>query len=101
MAPLFVSPERSVKVSITNGILELGGAIQSRGAPAAVLQTINPLLKAREIMVETNTGKMKIGDGIHNWNDLEYAGGLSSETLTMTLVDENETEITKEVAIWN
>ena len=89
------------EMNIINGVLELGGAIQSRGGTAANLAAVNPLLKAREIMVETNTGKMKIGDGIHNWNDLEYAGGLSSETLTMTLVDENETEITKEVAIWN
>ena len=89
------------EMNIINGVLELGGAIQSRGGTAANLAAVNPLLKAREIMVETDTGKMKIGDGIHNWNDLDYAGGLSSETWTLVLDDENDTTITKEVAVWN
>ena len=34
--------------------------------------TVNPLLLNGEQGYETNTGKMKIGDGIHNWNDLSY-----------------------------
>ena len=87
-------------MSINNGVLQASGGIQSRGGTAANLAAANPLLKAREIMVETDTGKMKIGDGVHNWNALEYAGGLGSETWTMVLDDGNDTTITKEVAVW-
>lgn len=35
----------------------------------------NPRLENKEIGYERETGKYKIGDGIHNWNDLEYAFG--------------------------
>ena len=93
-------------MSINNGVLQASGGIQSRGGTAANLAAANPLLKAREIMVETDTGKMKIGDGVHNWNALDYVGGsgsaagLTSETWIMVLDDGNDTEITKEVAVW-
>ena len=86
-------------MNITNGVLKLGKPIQNRGGIAAILSEANPLLKAREIMVETDTGKMKIGDGIHSWNDLEYAGNLSSETWSMVLNGE-KTSVNKEVVIW-
>lgn len=32
----------------------------------------NPILLAREPGFESNTGKMKFGDGVHHWNDLPY-----------------------------
>ena len=34
--------------------------------------TANPLLLAGEIGLETNTNRMKLGDGILRWNDLPY-----------------------------
>ena len=40
---------------------------------------VNPLLLNGEIGLEIDTRKFKIGDGIHNWNDLEYAMGISQE----------------------
>lgn len=32
----------------------------------------NPLLQRGEIGIEQDTKKLKIGDGIHRWNDLDY-----------------------------
>jgi hypothetical protein len=32
----------------------------------------NPVLLDGEMGYEKDTGKMKIGDGIHRWNDLPY-----------------------------
>ena len=61
--------------TIENGILKIDGTIKLRGGTYTALSTANPLLAAREIMVEVDTGKIKVGDGVHNWNDLSYAGG--------------------------
>ena len=60
---------------IENGILKPSGVIQLRGGTYAVMTAANPLLARREIAVEIDTGKIKVGDGVHNWNDLPYAGG--------------------------
>lgn len=35
----------------------------------------NPLLQKGEIAVESDTRRMKIGDGVTRWNDLEYIAG--------------------------
>lgn len=35
-------------------------------------EQVNPLLKLAEPGFETNTNRMKIGDGIRRWNDLPY-----------------------------
>lgn len=42
----------------------------------------NPVLSAGEPGVETDTGQMKIGDGITAWNNLPYtgAGGVALDT---------------------
>jgi hypothetical protein len=34
----------------------------------------NPFLLAGEPCSEYDTGKLKIGDGVHNWRDLPYVG---------------------------
>lgn len=36
--------------------------------------TANPILLAGEIGIESDTNKIKVGDGITNWNDLAYFG---------------------------
>ena len=36
--------------------------------------SINPVLYAGEPGVETNTGQIKVGDGIRTWNQLPYVG---------------------------
>lgn len=59
---------------IENNTLKLDGVIQLRGGFSSVLSTVNPLPARREIMVEIDTGKIKVGDGTHKWNDLPYSG---------------------------
>lgn len=58
---------------IENGVLKPDGAIQLRGGVSSVLTAENPMPLRREIMLEVDTGRCKIGDGIHRWNELNYA----------------------------
>ena len=68
---------------IENGVLKPTGVIQLRGGTSEVLSEVNPLPERREIMCEVDTGKLKVGDGIHTWNDLPYSGGTATQaTLT-------------------
>ena len=60
-----------------NNILTSIVVIQHRGGTTSALQQMNPLLERREIVVETDTGKLKVGDGVHNWKDLPYSGASS------------------------
>ena len=46
--------------------------IQLRGGTMAQWATANPILASREPAIETDTGKMKIGNGSTPWNDLPY-----------------------------
>ena len=59
-------------MTINAGVLKLSSGIQLRGGRADILQAVNPVLLEREIMIETDTGKLKIGNGISAWNDLAY-----------------------------
>lgn len=45
-----------------------------RGGPAAEWTLIDPILLEREPGVETNTGALKIGDGVRRWSQLPYSG---------------------------
>ena len=47
--------------------------IQLRGGTASQWTAANPILANREPGVETNTGLMKIGDGVTAWNALPYS----------------------------
>jgi len=49
--------------------------IQQRRGTAAEWLAANPVLAAGEIGVETDTFKMKIGDGVLAWDVLPYASG--------------------------
>ena len=49
--------------------------IQIRRDTSTNWQTINPTLAQGELGYETDTGKLKIGDGVTAWNDLPYFGG--------------------------
>jgi hypothetical protein len=46
--------------------------IQFRRGLAADWTSVNPTLRQGEPGFETDTGLMKIGDGVHNWRDLKY-----------------------------
>lgn len=47
--------------------------IQVRRDTAANWTSVNPTLAAGEMGYETNTGKIKFGDGTTAWNSLSYA----------------------------
>ena len=47
--------------------------IQLRRGISTTWTTDNPELAQGEVGFETDTGKFKIGDGIHLWNSLSYA----------------------------
>jgi hypothetical protein len=57
--------------------------IQTKGGTAAALTAANPVLAARELCVETDTGRGKIGNGTDEWNDLDYVfeGALAGGTV--------------------
>jgi lysophospholipase L1-like esterase len=46
--------------------------IQQRGGTAAEWASANPVLAARELGLETDTRKVKFGNGTGNWNSLPY-----------------------------
>lgn len=54
--------------------------IQLRGGTTAQWTIANPILAAREPGLETDTGKVKYGNGTDDWADLPYASGGSGET---------------------
>ena len=49
--------------------------MQQKRGTASEWSTSNPLLLAGEIGFETDTKKIKVGDGTNNWNALAYAAG--------------------------
>lgn len=57
--------------------------IQLRRDTAANWTAVNPILRAGEAGYETNTGRMKIGDGTSHWAALPYVtSGGTLEALT-------------------
>jgi hypothetical protein len=54
---------------------ELPYRFRVRGGTAADLATVNEVLLRRELCIELDTGRMKLGDGVTAWNDLTYSGG--------------------------
>lgn len=53
----------------------LKATIRLRGGTAAQWSSANPILAAREVGLETDTRKIKIGDGVTAWNSLPYIEG--------------------------
>lgn len=52
--------------------------IKLRRDSAADWTSADPILAEGELGLETDTTKIKIGDGTNNWSDLEYFGNLES-----------------------
>lgn len=59
-------------------------SILTRGGTAAQWTAANPILAAREVGVETDTGKLKVGNGSTAWTSLAYGGGYESGTRNIT-----------------
>jgi len=51
--------------------------IKIRRDTAAKWASVNPILSAGEPGFETDTLKVKYGDGVHAWNNLSYASSPS------------------------
>ena len=51
----------------------MASRIQVRGGTAAQWTSANPILAHRELAAETDTFKMKMGDGVTPWTGLPYA----------------------------
>ena len=79
--------------------------IQLLRGTSEALTASNPVLLAGELGFETDTGRFKFGDGVTAWQGLKYAAatadGLTQETWTVVLDDEDETTIEKKVALWS
>lgn len=56
--------------------------MQQTGDTAANWASNNPVLASRQLGVETDTGKFKIGDGVTHWTTLGYAGGSAPDATT-------------------
>jgi hypothetical protein len=52
---------------------------------ASAIAASNPVLAAGEFGIETDTGRMKIGDGVTAWNSLGYFVPSASDISTGTL----------------
>lgn len=81
-------------MAIGNGVLKLTNSLQLRGGTADDLASVNPELSPREIVVETDTGRTKIGQNLptsgfqddtrpssNHWNNLPYSGGVLGSEL--------------------
>lgn len=70
--------------------------LQCRHDSKLAWQQVNPVLCAGEIGVETDTGKIKVGNGETVWLDLSYLGGESAQTglFSITVNDVGELVLT-------
>ena len=75
--------------------------LKLRRGSKATLKALNPLLLEGEPMVELDTGRMKVGDGVKRWNALKYVGGGSGGSVPsistfkiVSLRDTNNNEYT-------
>ena len=50
--------------------------VQFRRDTKARWAEVNPILMEGEIGLETDTNNIKMGDGVHTWNELEYGVGI-------------------------
>lgn len=53
--------------------------IQLRRGTASAWSTVNPILVEGEVGLESDTNKMKVGDGTSAWNSLSYATATPTE----------------------
>lgn len=67
--------------------------IQLRNDTAEAWATKNPVLLQGEMGIESDTKKMKIGDGTTAWNGLDYSG--VDEEAIQTIVDNNKSSFTE------
>lgn len=60
---------------------EIAARFSAYGKTAAAWTSLNPVPLAREFCVETDTNRIKIGNGTTAWNSLPYYDGSNAETI--------------------
>ena len=80
---------------------KLGTKIIQRHDTAANWTSVNPILAAGEIGVETDTSKFKFGDGVTAWNSLSYAAGEGGGGSGTTLISTDGTTTYNKLALGN
>ena len=70
--------------AISNGILTLTGAIQHRRGTSSALEASEYVPAAGEIIIATDNGEIRAGDGIHAWRDLPSGFSLLKARLDNT-----------------
>lgn len=61
--------------------------LQLRRGTAAQWSAANPLLAEGEMAVELDTGKFKVGDGIRNWNQLDYTTNFGDQDVRNAVIN--------------
>lgn len=61
-----------------------------RGDTKANWESFNPVLAERELAIESDTNKIKVGNGTSNWNDLSYLPYLTQGQV-LDLINSNNT----------
>tara|TARA_E500000178_G_C16953547_1_gene722493 strand:+ start:638 stop:1135 length:498 start_codon:yes stop_codon:yes gene_type:complete len=76
----------------------MASIIQHRRGEASEWSSSNPILNAGEFGFETDTNKLKIGNGTTNWNDLDYFHKTPEDVRASVLplpLEQNSTTISK------
>jgi hypothetical protein len=60
--------------------------IQLRRDTAANWTSANPILASGELGLETDTGKMKVGNGTNTWTGLAYQSSVDSTSLYLASI---------------
>ena len=67
--------------------------IQLRNDTAANWRLQNPVLDVGELGIETDTKKIKIGDGVKTWNSLPYMGGDYNALINKPIIPTNNNQL--------
>ena len=71
--------------TFTEGVITISGPIQHKRGTSAALAASEYVPAAGEIVIATDTGEMRAGDGLHTWRDLpSYDGTELANNLTTT-----------------
>ena len=63
----------------TDGVFTITSPIQHRRGTTATLESSDYIPAAGEIIIATDTGLIKAGDGVHTWADLPAGNQISSQ----------------------
>ena len=63
----------------TDGVFTITSSIQHRRGTTETLESSDYIPAAGEIIIATDTGLIKAGDGVHTWADLPAGNQISSE----------------------